>query len=160
MSVCTLLPRWGNTSPFPRVSIALYIGREIIVYYYDYRLSIRTHYKDRSLWQRVSSFYDMWTRKWIRVSKFSKKHSNFISKNLVVGTFTTWKMKCIIFFFFNPPMPPHVLVDFMVFPPRHGSSVTDFWGWDAHEAQLRCPDDVSGDIGGWSARKALKPKFY
>jgi len=26
-------------------------------------------------------------------------------------------------------------------------SVTDFWGWEAHEAQLRCPDDVSGDIG-------------
>jgi len=32
--------------------------------------------------------------------------------------------------------------------------------WDAHEAQLRCPDDVSGDIGGCSARRALKPKFY
>ena len=26
-------------------------------------------------------------------------------------------------------------------------------------AQLRCPDDVSGDIGGCSARRALKPKF-
>jgi len=25
-----------------------------------------------------------------------------------------------------PPMPSHVLVDFMVFPPRHGRSVTDF----------------------------------
>jgi len=45
---------------------------------------------------------------------------------------------------------PHVLVDFIVLPPGHGSSVTDFWGWDAHEAQLRCPDDV----------RALKPKFY
>jgi hypothetical protein len=58
------------------------------------------------------------------------------------------------------PMPPHVLKDFVVFPPGHGSSVTDFCGWEAHEAQLRCPDDVSGDIGGWSARRALKPKFY
>jgi len=57
-------------------------------------------------------------------------------------------------------MPPHVLVDFVVLPPGHGSSVTDCWGWDAHEAQLRCPDDVSGDIGGCSARRALKPKFY
>jgi hypothetical protein len=57
-------------------------------------------------------------------------------------------------------MPPHVLVDFVVLPPGHGSSVTDFWGWDAHETQLRCPDDVSGDIGGCSARRALKPKFY
>jgi hypothetical protein len=64
----------------------------------------------------------------------------------------------IIFFF--PPMPPHVLMDFVVFRPGHGSSVTDFWGWDAHEEQLRCPDDVSGDIGGWSARRALKPKFH
>jgi len=25
-----------------------------------------------------------------------------------------------------PPMPPHVLVDFVVFPPGHGRSVTDF----------------------------------
>ena len=55
---------------------------------------------------------------------------------------------------------PHVLVDFVVFPPGHGRSVTDFSGWDAHEARLRCPDDVSGDIGGCSARRALKPNFY
>jgi len=48
----------------------------------------------------------------------------------------------------------------VVLPPGHGRSVTDFWGWDAHEAQLRCPDDVSGDIGGCSARRALKTKFY
>jgi hypothetical protein len=34
-------------------------------------------------------------------------------------------------------MPPHVLIDFVVFPPGHGSSVTDFWGWDAHEAHLQ-----------------------
>ena len=27
-----------------------------------------------------------------------------------------------------------------------GDSVADFWGWDAHEARLRCPDDVSGDM--------------
>ena len=33
-------------------------------------------------------------------------------------------------------------VDFVVLPPGHGRSVTDFWGWDAHEAQLRCPDVV------------------
>ena len=52
------------------------------------------------------------------------------------------------------------LTDFVVFPPGHGRSVTDFSGWDAHEARLRCPDDVSGDIGGCSARSALKPNFY
>ena len=56
--------------------------------------------------------------------------------------------------------PPHVLVDFVVLPPGHGRSVTDLWGWDAHVAQLRCADDVSGDRGRRSARRALKPKFY
>jgi len=60
----------------------------------------------------------------------------------------------------SPPMPPVVPVDFLVFRPGHGRSVTDFGGWDAHEARLHCPDDVSGDIGGCSARRALKPKFY
>ena len=57
-------------------------------------------------------------------------------------------------------MPPHVLMDFVALPPGHGRSVSDFLGWDAHEARLRCPDDVNGDIGGCSARRALKPKFY
>ena len=33
-------------------------------------------------------------------------------------------------------------VDFVVLPPGHGRSVTDFWGWDAREARLRCPDGV------------------
>ena len=59
---------------------------------------------------------------------------------------------------FNP-MPHMSLTDFVVFPPGDGRSVTDFSGWDAHEARLRCPDDVSGDIGGCSARRALKPNF-
>jgi len=68
-------------------------------------------------------------------------------------------LMCSKFFFFGP-MPPHVLMDFVVLPPGHGRSVTNFWGWDAHEAQLHCPDDVSGDIGGCGARRALKPKFY
>ena len=30
--------------------------------------------------------------------------------------------------------------------PGCGDSVADFWGWDAHELRLRCPDDVSGDM--------------
>jgi hypothetical protein len=37
-------------------------------------------------------------------------------------------------------------MDFVVSPPGCGQSVTDFWGWDAHEAQLRCPDELDGDI--------------
>jgi len=53
-------------------------------------------------------------------------------------------------------MPPYVL------PPGHGRSVTRLlrlgrpWG----AVTLCCPDGVSGDIGGCSARRALKPKFY
>ena len=47
-----------------------------------------------------------------------------------------------------------------IFPPGHVRSVTDFSGWDVHEARLRCPDDVSGDRGGCSARRVLKPNFY
>ena len=46
-------------------------------------------------------------------------------------------------FFFPPPQCHHMsFVDFVVLPPGHGRSVIDFWGWDAHEAQLRCPDGV------------------
>jgi len=53
----------------------------------------------------------------------------------------------------------YIFFDFVVFPPGHGRRVTDFWVWDAREVRLRCPDEVSGDIGGCSARRALKPKF-
>jgi hypothetical protein len=38
------------------------------------------------------------------------------------------------------------LMDFVLSPPGCGQSVTDVWDWDAHEAQLRCPDEVDGDI--------------
>ena len=68
---------------------------------------------------------------------------------------TLYCLRKMIFFY---PMPHMSFTDFVVFPPGHGRSVTR--GWDAHEAQLRCPDDMSGDIGGCSARTALKPKFY
>ena len=43
--------------------------------------------------------------------------------------------------FFPPPMPQH-LMNFRGFPPGCGDSGADFWGWDAHEARLGCPDDV------------------
>jgi hypothetical protein len=51
--------------------------------------------------------------------------------------------------FSNLPLPfilPHVHIDLVVPPPGCGRSVTDFWGWGAHRAQLRCPDDVSDVI--------------
>jgi len=37
-------------------------------------------------------------------------------------------------------------MNFRGFPPGCGECVADFWGWGAHEARLRCPDDVSGDM--------------
>ena len=37
-------------------------------------------------------------------------------------------------------------MNFRGFPPGCGDSVADFWGWDAHQARLRCPDDLSGDM--------------
>ena len=43
---------------------------------------------------------------------------------------------------YSPQCHHMSFVDFVVLPPGHGRSVTDFWGWDAHEAQLRCPDAV------------------
>jgi hypothetical protein len=52
------------------------------------------------------------------------------------------------------------LMDFVVPPPGCGRNVTDFWGWDAHQAQLCCPDEVDGDVWIWSAGRGLKHKFY
>jgi hypothetical protein len=52
------------------------------------------------------------------------------------------------------------LMDFVVSPPDCGRSLTDFSGWNAHEARLRCPDEVDGDIWIWSTSRGLKPKFY
>jgi hypothetical protein len=45
------------------------------------------------------------------------------------------------------------LMDFVVSPLDCGRSVTDLWGWDAHKVQLRCPDEVDGDIWIWSTRR-------
>ena len=43
---------------------------------------------------------------------------------------------------FFPQYHHMFFVEFVVLPPGHGRSVTDVWGWDPHEAQLRCPDGV------------------
>jgi hypothetical protein len=51
-------------------------------------------------------------------------------------------------------------MDFVDSPPGCGRSLTDFWGWGVYEAQLRCPDEVDGDIWIWSTGRGLKPKFY
>jgi hypothetical protein len=65
----------------------------------------------------------------------------------------------VVLFCFNP-MPPHVRHGLRGLPPGCGWSVTDFWGWDAHEAWLHCPNEVDGDIWVWSTRRGLKTKFY
>jgi hypothetical protein len=52
-------------------------------------------------------------------------------------------------------MPPHVRHGLRGLPPGYGWSVTDFWSWGAHEARLRCPDEVDGDIWIWSTRRTL-----
>jgi hypothetical protein len=52
------------------------------------------------------------------------------------------------------------LMDFVDSHSGCDRNVTDVWGWDAHEAQLRCSDEVDGDIWIWSTRRGLKPKFY
>jgi hypothetical protein len=59
-----------------------------------------------------------------------------------------------------PPYHHTSLMDFVGSPAGCGRSVTDFWGWDAHEAQLRCPDEVDGDTLIWSTTMGLKPRFY
>ena len=56
------------------------------------------------------------------------------------NTTYSWHQGYVFLFFSNATTCP--FVDFVVLPPGHGRIVTDFWGWDAHEAQLRCPNDV------------------
>jgi len=107
--------------------------------------------------------------------RFDSKDERYIKHILILyfglpdASVDWWKKTCNWNFTVCPtppffggggPMPPHVLVDFVVLPPGHGRSVTDFCCWGAHEAQLHCPHDVSGDRGRSSARRALKPKFY
>jgi hypothetical protein len=77
-----------------------------------------------------------------------------LSDNLLVFL---WNLKDVFVNFFL--QCHHMsLMEFVVSPAVCGRSVTYFWGWDAHETQLRCPDEVDGDT--WSTRMDLKPKFY
>ena len=64
-----------------------------------------------------------------------------LAATLLIITQTHNTIYIYIYFFF-PNTTTCPFVDFVVLPPGHGRSVTDFWGWDAHEVQLRCPDDV------------------
>jgi hypothetical protein len=63
-----------------------------------------------------------------------------------------------LIFFILPPQCYHMsLMDFVVSTPGCGRHVTNFWGREAHEVQLCCPDEVDGDIWIWSTRSSLKP---
>jgi hypothetical protein len=51
-------------------------------------------------------------------------------------------------------------ISWYIFPPGCGRSVTVFWGWDSHEAQLRCPNEVDGDIYEYEVpRRALNLNY-
>ena len=73
---------------------------------------------------------------------------------LFFSTKFLWNIPCYkdvakytyVLMFFSLPIQPHVLMNFRGFPPGFGDIVADVWGWDDHEARLRCPDDVSGDV--------------
>jgi hypothetical protein len=46
----------------------------------------------------------------------------------------------------SPPNAPTCPKALRVPPSGYGRTVTDFWSWDTHEALLRCPEEVDGDI--------------
>jgi hypothetical protein len=119
-----------------------WIGR---VHWFDLREYIGRRFNSTS--DIVNVFLSLF--KWFAV--------NFSSQNI-------YKLKHYIL---NPripqiflPIPPHVPYGLRGSPPGCGRSVTDFWGWDAHQAQLRCADEVDGDILIWSTGRGLKPKLY
>jgi hypothetical protein len=94
-------------------------------------LTYRTLFGDRSI-SNPNTFFARITEKW--------RHDGDVCQS------------CSIIFFQCHHMS---LMDFVVSPPGCGRSVTDFWGRDTHEAQLRCPDQVDGDIWIWSTRRVL-----
>ena len=75
---------------------------------------------------------------------------NSWDRNMSEHELTTFCNKMLIVFFSSPNATTCPVVVFVVLPLGHGRSVADFWGWDAHEAQLRCADDVwvviEGDV--------------
>ena len=77
-----------------------------------------------------------------RIKSCTSSNNDFI----VIKVILTWSLRLLIYLFIFFPMPPPVLMNFVVFPPGCGYSVADFWGRGAHEARLRCPSDVSGDL--------------
>ena len=120
----------------------------IIALFFLYRR--RKHRRNGLHWlhpviQKIGKNSVPFTRYWINYETTKTSFLLFFSNVLF-----HLSMRCIpdwgtVFDIVNsspPPMPPHVLMNFRGFPPGCGDSVADFWGWDAHVARLRCPDDV------------------
>ena len=61
-------------------------------------------------------------------------------------TATRREQSIYIYIYIFPPHTTTRSYELSCFPPGCGDSVADFWVWDAHEARLRCPNDVSGDM--------------
>jgi hypothetical protein len=90
-----------------------------------------------------------------------------VIRNILFNHVLNVRNLCVFltFLFILLPQPPpqchHMsLMDFVDSPPGCGRSLTDFWDWDAHQARLRCPDYVDGDIWIWSTGRGFKSKFY
>jgi hypothetical protein len=97
-------------------------------------------------WRPASNCAELW-----KAASFSSLEMNF-TVAFVVLNLLRW-----IFFIQCHQIS---VMDFVISPPGCCWSVTDFWGWDARETQLRCPDEVDGDTWIWSTWRGLKPKFY
>ena len=81
---------------------------------------------------------------------FTVKNNPLFTPNNEIHKYTTRNntnlhLPTVTFFLFFL-IPPHVHTNFCGPTFCCGGRVTDFGGWDAHEAQLRCPDGVRGDI--------------
>jgi hypothetical protein len=98
-----------------------------------------------------------------RIMNFMKQSSYQMTPNVQLG-WCKFCTKCnhictmiSVQYMVDPQCHHMSLIDFVASPLVCGGSVTDFWGLDAHEVQLRCPDEVDGDIWIWSSRRGLKP---
>jgi hypothetical protein len=58
--------------------------------------------------------------------------------------YVIYKLHCVQDFFW--PMPPHVPYGLRGLLSRLWPKCNRLWGWDVHEAQIRCPDELGGNI--------------
>jgi hypothetical protein len=86
-----------------------------------------------------------------RLSLFS---TSWIASHPQDVILTAMRRSGALYLFYFSLMPSHVPYELCGLPGC-GRSATVFWGWDAHEAQLHCPDEVYGNIWIWSIRRVL-----